>query len=251
MKAPYYIVSDNHFMMNNSQEEIDRRNKLFEVFNTIIKNGEGTLIIGGDFFDFWFETNHVIPRGYESLIEALKKLNNAGIDIHYIAGNHDFWDFGYLNKTANINFHKTDLLIHNQNQKILITHGDGLLKNDYGYRFMKKIIRSKIFIQIFKAIPHEISFKFANKLSKSSAAYNHHDKYVNTIINDVSEFAEKEWEKNNIDIVLVGHYHQEKIITRKNKKLVFLGDWLEKFTVTLIDNKKLWQGNWKQFIELS
>ena len=61
MKAPYYIVSDNHFMMQNSTSELDRRDKLFQVFNIIKKKGEGTLIIGGDFFDFWFETNHVIP----------------------------------------------------------------------------------------------------------------------------------------------------------------------------------------------
>ena len=251
MKAPYYIVSDNHFMMNNSEEETNRRNKLFQVFDLIIKRGEGTLIIGGDFFDFWFETNTVIPSGYENLLEALEKLSNAGIAIHFLAGNHDYWDFGYLKKVADINFHKGDLVINNKQQKILVTHGDGLLKNDYGYRFMKKIIRSKLFIKLFKIIPHEISFKFSKKLSKSSAAYNHHDQYVDMIIRDLSEFAEEQWKKNNIDIVLVGHYHQEKIISKNNKKLVFLGDWLEKFTITVIKNDEIWQGDWKQFIELS
>ena len=73
---------------------------------------------------------------------------------------------------------------------------------------------------------------------------------MNIIINDISEFAKKQW-NNNIDIVMVGHYHQEKIISEKNKKLVFLGDWLEKFTVTLLNDDGVWQGNWKQFIELS
>ena len=250
MQDPYYIISDNHFMMQNSEYEISRRNKLFQVFNKIKESGKGTLIIGGDFFDFWFETKEAIPRGYENLIEALENLNKSGIDIHYLAGNHDYWDFGYLKKNANIHFHKNNLIIQN-NKKILISHGDGLLKNDYGYRFMKKIIRSKLFIQIFKLIPYEISFKFANKLSKSSAAYNHHDNYVDTIIKDVLEYAEKQWNQNNVDMVLVGHYHQQKIITKNNKKLVFLGDWLGKFTVTLINDNELWQGDWKQFLELS
>ena len=95
-----------------------------------------------------------------------------------------------------------------------------------------------------------MSFKFANKLSKSSSGYNHNDDYVDMIINDLSEFAKKQW-KNNIDIVMVGHYHQEKIISEENKKLVFLGDWLDKFTVTLLNDDGVWQGNWKQFIELS
>ena len=113
MKAPYYIVSDNHFMMQNSTSESDRRDKLFQVFNTIKKGGEGTLIIGGDFFDFWFETNHVIPKGYENLLQALEELNNSGFEIHFIAGNHDYWDFGYLNTVININFH-----INNMNQMV-------------------------------------------------------------------------------------------------------------------------------------
>ena len=138
MKAPYYIVSDNHFMMNNTQSEIDRREKLFKVFEKIIQKGEGTLIIGGDFFDFWFETKHAIPRGYESIIKALKNLHNSGIETHYIAGNHDYWDFGYLSKITGLIFHKNDLIFNNN--KVLITHGDGILKNDHGYRFMKKII---------------------------------------------------------------------------------------------------------------
>ena len=250
MKAPYYIVSDNHFMMQNSTSESDRRDKLFQVFNTIKKGGEGTLIIGGDFFDFWFEGNHVIPRGYQNLIQSLHDLNEAGINIHYIAGNHDYWNFGYFEKFANIKFHKGDLQFKHKNKNILITHGDGLLKNDYGYRFMKKIIRHPLFIKLFKYIPPRISYKLAKKLSKSSSDYNHNDKFINTIITDITAYAENKWEKE-IDIIMVGHYHQQKIITKNEKSLVFLGDWLSKFSVTTIIDEKIWQGNWKQFIKLS
>ena len=41
MKAPYYIVSDNHFMMNNTQSEIDRREKLFKVFEKNYSKRQG------------------------------------------------------------------------------------------------------------------------------------------------------------------------------------------------------------------
>ena len=184
------------------------------------------------------------------LIKDLKKVNDAGIKIHFIAGNHDYWDFGYLNKTANISFHKGDLEFSCNNKNVLITHGDGLLKNDYGYRFMKKIIRHSLFINLFKYIPPRISYKLAKKLSKSSSDYNHNDKFINTIISDITEFAENKWEKG-IDIIMVGHYHQQKIITKNEKSLVFLGDWLSKFSVTTIIDEKIWQGNWEQFIKLS
>jgi len=250
MEGPFYIVSDNHFYMKHDKSEEERRNKLFQVFNKIKSLGKGTLIIGGDFFDFWFETNNAIPNGYESLIKAMSDLKKSGIAIHFIAGNHDYWDFGYLNKKTNLVFHKGDLNLTYNNQNILITHGDGLLKNDRGYRFMKKIIRSKLFIQIFKAFPEKFSFAFANKLSRSSSEYNHNDKFVNTIKKDILEFSQLKWDEN-IDIVLVGHYHQEGIITKNNKSLIYLGDWLHKFTVTMINSNGPWQGDWEQFVKLT
>jgi len=250
MNGPFYIISDNHFMMDNNEEEKARRKKLSAIFKKIKNNKKGTLIIGGDFFDFWFETDYAIPNGYQSIIKELIALKKSGIDIHYIAGNHDYWDFGYLSKTIDLVFHKNDLEFNYNNQKILITHGDGLLKNDHGYRFMKRIIRSKLFIRLFKLFPPHISFKLANKLSRSSSHYNHNDQFINTIMTDVFNFAKNKWE-DNINIVMVGHYHQQKIINHKKSSLIFLGDWLGKYTVTTLNEDKIWQGNWKEFIELA
>ena len=150
MEQPIYIVSDNHFTMNDSDvHEQERRNKLFNVLNKIKKNKRGTLIIGGDFFDYWFEYKNVIPNGYQNIIEELKNLKKSGITIHYILGNHDYWDFGYLNKEIGLITHKNDFEFNYNNKKILITHGDGLLKNDYGYRCMNRIIRSKLNLILF------------------------------------------------------------------------------------------------------
>ena len=250
MQAPFYIISDNHFMMNNNDYENERRKKLFSVFKKIKENKKGTLIIGGDFFDFWFETKFSVPNGYQNILDELKSFKKYGIDIHYIAGNHDYWDFGYLNQRSNIKFHKSDLVFKINNKKILITHGDGLLKNDYGYRFMKKIIRSSLFIKLFKLFPARLSFKLANKLSKSSSDYNHNDKYIDTIMRDIVNYAEIKWSEN-FNTVMVGHYHQQKIITNKKQSLVFLGDWLDKYTVTKLNENGIWQGDWKEFIELT
>ena len=54
MKLPLYFISDCHIGMKLDDNEQKRREKLFHVFGKIKKSG-GTLIIGGDFFDFWFE----------------------------------------------------------------------------------------------------------------------------------------------------------------------------------------------------
>ena len=139
--------------------------------------------------------------------------------------------------------------IINIEQKILITHGDGLLKNDYGYRILKMILRHPLFIKVFKLFPPSFTCNLAKRISKSSSHYNHHDKYVNVIKNDILEFTQKKWDIG-FDTVLVGHYHQTGIINNNNKKMIFLGDWLSKFTVTMINEKKYWQGDWENFVDL-
>ena len=249
MNGPIFIVSDNHFSMSDSINEQKRRKKLFNVFNKIKKYKNSTLIIGGDFFDYWFEYDEVIPSGYESLIEQLKILIDEGISIHYILGNHDFWDFGYLKKHIGITTHNGDLILKLSEKNIYITHGDGILKNDYGYRFMKKIIRSKLFIRLYTLFNSDFTTKFANKISNTSSRYNHNDKNVQMIKKDVLDFAKKKWSEN-YDMVLVGHYHQVGTINENNKSLTFLGDWLSKYTVTMISEKGLWQGNSKEFLNL-
>ena len=96
--------------MEKSDNEQIRREKLFSFFDKI-ESTKGTLIIGGDFFDFWFDFNRKIPQCYEDVIEQLIQLKASGIDIHYIAGNHDFWDFGFIESTFAKSFYKGDLII--------------------------------------------------------------------------------------------------------------------------------------------
>ena len=66
-------------------------------------------------------------------------------------------------------------------------------------------------------------------------------------MHDILEYATKQW--NNHDIIMVGHYHQQKIIEKKEGVLIFLGDWLTKFSVTRLNEKGIWQGNSEEFIK--
>ena len=249
MKLPIYFVSDNHFFMDSPPNEAERRKLLFSLFEKI-KDEKGTLIIGGDFFDFWFDYGKNQPSGYDDIFNELRNLSLSGVEIHYVLGNHDYWDFGYFNKQFNAIVHRENFEFTINNKKNIITHGDGLLSGDSGYRFMRKIIRSKLFIFLYKLFPAKLTCSLAKKISKSSSDYNHHDKYVNTIKHDTLKYAQKKWE-HNYNIVCIGHYHQTGIKNVNNNKLIYLGDWLSKYTITVIDENSCWQGNWKEFIDLS
>jgi len=243
-KQPVYFISDNHFASETTPSEKERRNHLYQVFEKI-KNTGGTLVIGGDFFDFWFNYKYVIPSGYEDLLDHLDDLNQSGITIHYVLGNHDYWDFGYFKKKFNALVYDQNLEINNGNAKIQVCHGDGLLKNDIGYRFMKKIIRSKLCIFLFRNFHADWGCWLARKISKTSEAYNHNDTKSKSIRKEMIEYAQTQWAAG-FTTVLLGHYHQTGVVEENGKRLIFMGDWLRNFTVTRLDENGWWQGSWNE-----
>ena len=246
MNFPIYFISDNHFLLENSSEEKNRRNKLLNLFEKIKISG-GTLIIGGDFFDFWLQTFSGIPKYYNDLLEALKDLHDENINIHFVSGNHDYWDFGILNTKYGCNIYKNDFVFNVDGKKILVTHGDGILKNDSGYRLMKRIIRSKIFIFLIRIMPISIMTNIAKKISNTKNKFD--PKYPKLPIKQKEElknFAFSKMKDENIDVLLMGHYHEIGIYKNDNKQFIHMGDWINQYTVTILDKKGMWkQKKWK------
>lgn len=240
MKMPLYIISDNHFMLESSKLEKERRKKLFKLFDKIKKTG-GTLILGGDFFDFWIEFKNGIPHYYQDILDELEILSNHKIEIHYVLGNHDYWDFGFFHKKFGAITYKNDFIFSIKNKKILITHGDGILKNDYLYRFMRTILRNKIIMFLFSLIPEKIGCSIAQKISSTKKKFGAKHILNTNLKEELESFAIKKF-KENIDVVLMGHYHQLGIKNINNKLFINLGDWINHFTVTKLTE----QGEWKQ-----
>ena len=247
MKLPIYFVSDNHFQFSENKNELIRRKLIFNLFDKI-ESTNGTLIIGGDFFDFWYDYGNEQIPGYENIFNALSKLYSRGIDIHYVLGNHDFWDFGYFNNKFGAKLYRQDLEFKIENERILVTHGDGLLRKDHGYRLMRKVIRHPLSIFLFGLLRSNIGCKLANRISKTSRHFNndYQDDNENIIKKDITEFAKIKF-KDNYDTILVVHYHRLGIDKHGKNRLIWMGDWIKFFSVTIRDEKGWKQLNWNYF----
>ncbi len=240
MKLPIYIISDNHFLLEKSKEEQNRRRKLFDLFENIKKTG-GSLIIGGDFFDFWVESIEGPPTYYDDILNELEKLNEKNIEIHYVLGNHDYWDYGYLTKKIGAQIHKGDFLCSIKNKNILITHGDGLLKHDYLYRFMRTILRNKLIMFFIRLIPKNLWAIMARRISNTKNKFGKEPRLDQKYKNELKEFAINQMNLQNVDAVLMGHYHQTGIEKINDKYFIHLGDWINNYTVTKYDENETWK----------
>jgi UDP-2,3-diacylglucosamine hydrolase len=187
----------------------------------------------------------VVPSGYVDLLEQLHQLNQSGVAIHFVLGNHDYWDFGYFKEKFSAEVYSGNLDFNQNDSQIKVCHGDGILKNDYGYRFMKNIIRSSLCIWLFKLFHPDWGYGLAKKISKASGDYHHHDLKADAIRTELIEYGRSQW-KLGFNTILLGHYHQTGIVEEDGNSLILMGDWLRHFTVTRLDNNGWWQGKWDE-----
>ena len=242
MKLPIYFISDLHLNLNGKNYDLKKRNSLSNFFNHILQNG-GTLFIVGDLFDYWFEYKYFIPKNYFDVISKISQLKSKGVEVNFIPGNHDFWinKFTYNELFANI--YPDGAKIQIEGKRFFILHGDGILKKDYGYRVLRKIIRSKLFIFLFKIIHPDLSYELAKFFSRKKHM-NLNNNLMKKLKSELSIFAKNKI-NDNIDYVLLGHYHTKDEINLKNGKLILLGDWIKWKTYAFFDGKDLFLKEWK------
>ena len=119
------------------------------------------MYIVGDLFDFWYEYKKYIPKIYFSFLYKFKILVDKGIEIHYLAGNHDFFLGEFFDREIGIKTWIDEYEFSLNGKNFYIWHGDGLGKKDVGYRIIKKIMRSRVNQKIFSWIHPDVGFFIA------------------------------------------------------------------------------------------
>ena len=119
MDLPVYFISDIQLMLKRSDSEVRRQEILFSFLRHIKETG-GTLVINGDLFDFYFEYRDVIPKVFVPFYHEILKLREAGVRVHYILGNHDYWDFGFFKKKFKASVYSENIEFQKNNKRIYI-----------------------------------------------------------------------------------------------------------------------------------
>ena len=222
MQLPIYFFGDNHFSPTPSLSNEQKIRKL-EQFIDVIENSGGSIFIMGDFFDYYFEYNRNNPNYFERIFSLLEKIKTKGIEVYFIAGNHDFWIGKKFQSVITKSF-LSDQILSEGNKRIYVTHGDGILSWDKGYRLLKFILRSKIFRFLYSLLPKNIALKVANRISyerKDSHKINN-DK-LEKIHSELIQYSRSKWNKG-CDIVIMGHYHHSFNFSENQKQLIILDD---------------------------
>jgi len=224
-----FFLSDFHLGAPTAAVSLIREKKIIQFLNEIKNEAEQVFIVG-DLFDFWFEYRKVVPKGYVRILGKLAEFTDAGITVHFFAGNHDMWMNDYFQKELNIQvYFKPETFVFN-NKKFLVGHGDGLGPRDHKYKMMKKVFRNSVSRWLFGILPPTIGMGIAGFFSRKSRA-----KAGKT--DEIFLGEEKEWliiyckevlQKEHFHYFIFGHRHLPiDFNLTDDSRYVNLGDWIK------------------------
>ncbi|HEY6951105.1 MAG TPA: UDP-2,3-diacylglucosamine diphosphatase [Bacteroidota bacterium] len=234
-----YFFSDVHLGLGSKDDDRQREQRVIQ-FLDMVKQDARELFILGDLFDYWFEYKSVVPKGYFRLFSKLGELRHRGIQISYLAGNHDFWLKDYLTEELGITIYPDPIERTIDGKRFYLHHGDGLLKKDTGYRILKRVLRNRVNIFLFSLVHPDLTTWIARWSSRKSRAYTSKKSFEGS---DMVEFA-REKISEGIDVVIMGHNHQSIFRELNHGVYVNIGDWLREYTYAVFDGNKIQLKKW-------
>jgi UDP-2,3-diacylglucosamine hydrolase len=237
LNAPCYIVSDAHLGVASPQIE-----RSFVSFLRGLAGEAASLVINGDLFDFWFEWESVIPRHSFRALAALAEIKEAGVEILWVAGNHDCWGGEVLRQDIGVNY-----LVGPWNGAIAgwnvrIEHGDGLRdREDRGYRMIRPVMRHPLAIKAFRLLHPDWASRLAHGSSNASRTYRARDEG-----RGLRSYAKTQLESaKNLDMLVYGHSHVP-ALERMESGGVFgnAGSWLDAPTYLRLTDEAIELREW-------
>ncbi len=232
-----YFLGDFHFGSPNYKQSKKRELKILSFLNSI-ESDLKELFLLGDIFDFWYEYKEVVPKGFTRFLGKISQLSDKGINIHLILGNHDMWVLDYFQKELGMNVHHDIIKIRINNNLLMVGHGDGIGKGDFGYKFLKLIFKNKILRFLYRCIHPDIGIKLGiflsnrKKIGTKDYSISNNERIYNYC---------KQIESNSHhDYYIFGHSHQS--IERKinnNSKYINVGDWIKNSNYLVVKNEQI------------
>jgi UDP-2,3-diacylglucosamine hydrolase len=202
-----------------------------------LRGQAGSLVINGDLFDFWFEWKSVIPRSSFRALAALSELHDDGLEILWVAGNHDCWGGDILRDDVGVEYHVGAWTGELGGWQTKVEHGDGLrAKEDRGYRMIRPVMRNRLAIRAFRAIHPDWASRLAQGSSDASREYRARDEG-----RGLRAIAMKELERErDIELLVYGHSHVA-ALERSPNGGVFAnaGSWLDAPTFLRITPERI------------
>lgn len=231
----WFFVGDAHFASGDGKRRA-------HFFRFIKKNKPAlhTLVIMGDFFDFWFGFRNLAPlkKQYKDLLDLLKVLRADGVRVIYLEGNHDFCMGPYMTEELGIEVYERSAEIDLDGRRVYLAHGD-LVHPPMSHRLFTWCLRNRVTYGLISFLGPRVVIAIAKQWSAGSRGRNM--ERSPEIIDRLRLFAERKLHEG-FDTVILAHSHLPEAITidtRGGEGTYFnVGNWMQDFSYLRYNEKR-------------
>ena len=231
----WLFVGDAHFAFGDG----DRRKHFL---NFIINNKStlNTLVIMGDFFDFWFGFRNLSPliKEYGDILKLLKQLRTDGVKVIYLEGNHEFCMNPYMREKLGIEVYDNFTEIDLDGKKVFLAHGDRSYPT-VSHRILTWLLRNRLTYLLISLLGPRIVIAVARWWSASSRKRSL--KESSEVISRLKQFAQRKLNEG-FDTVILAHTHLPEAITmekRGGEGYYFnVGNWMRDYSYLRYNENK-------------
>lgn len=178
----------------------------------------------------WISNHSYFIEKWIDLNTELYRLHQTGVEIHYFEGNHDLYLSTYFHEQLGFNVHASPLITQLGPHKLRIEHGDQMDPSDWGYRFLRAALRSRLFTWLAPRLPGPRVAAFGERMSEASRQRRDHTVSTDSTLS-MQRLMSTHYDriKAGENFFIAGHIHHRFSLSHKNSdsvtQIINLGTW--------------------------
>ena len=183
----------------------------------------GQLYLLGDIFEYWAGDDDLAEPFHQSVIDALRAVGDAGVNVFWLAGNRDFLVGPGFAEAAGLGLLGEPHVITVAGRRIALVHGDAQCTADLKYMAFRAQVRDPEWQQQFLGMPLAQRKSIIAGLREGSREAQAGQPYE---IMDVTPGAvDALFASTSADVIVHGHTHRPAMHEAGGKLRYVLPDW--------------------------
>jgi UDP-2,3-diacylglucosamine hydrolase len=222
-----FVIGDSHIGLADGNEQ-----PISAWLDRLVALKPKALYLNGDLFHYLIAHRKFLTPSVERVLRKFREVVDAGVPIHYVEGNRDFFLKGSFVEKA-----VTDVGLEYEikagKQKYLIVHGDMINDKDWPYRFWRRVSKNPVMRLGLELIPSRVARKFVDGVEKRLAQSNF--KHKTRLPTELMEAYGRRRAQQGFTHVVFGHFHHKLSMPAGDTTVTILPPWYETGEAMSID----------------
>ena len=221
-----FVIGDSHIGLSDGSEA-----PILAWLDRLAALRPRALYLNGDLFHYLIADPKFYTTSVANVFARFRELRDAGMAIHYVEGNRDFFLHGSFAEKA-VTDVALEFAITAADSKYLIIHGDMINDRDIPYRFWRWASKNSMSKFALNFIPKKVARGFVDSIENRLSDSNFKHKYQ-LPIERMKAYGQTRGAEGFTHVVF-GHFH-EKLVLPDTTTVTVLPAWYETGEAMMID----------------